>query len=83
MELDEARLSEKQLKQKLDHQGELLSHKSEELRLLSEQRALSSVSSELLSLQTELTEAEGVKVTHSGCFLVLLQSISARSCNCS
>ncbi|XP_028612339.1 protein Spindly [Grammomys surdaster] len=61
VELDEARLSEKQLKQKLDHQGELLSHKSEELRLMSEQRVLNSMSSEVLALQTELTEVEGVK----------------------
>ncbi|XP_021032943.1 protein Spindly [Mus caroli] len=61
VELDEARLGEKQLKQKLDLQGELLAHKSEELRLLSEQRVLSSMSSELLALQTELTAAEGVK----------------------
>lgn len=61
VELDEARLGEKQLKQKLDLQGELLAHKSEELRLLSEQRVLSSMSSELLALETELTAAEGVK----------------------
>ncbi|GAB1295929.1 Protein Spindly [Apodemus speciosus] len=60
-ELDEARLSEKQLKQKLDHQGQLLSHKSEELRLMSEQRVHNNMSSELLALQTELTEMEGVK----------------------
>jgi hypothetical protein len=70
VELDEARLGEKQLKQKLDLQGELLAHKSEELRLLSEQRVLSSMSSELLALETELTAAEGVKVIHnSGVFL--------------
>lgn len=31
VELDEARLSEKQLKQKLDHQEEVLAHKWEEL----------------------------------------------------
>ncbi|KAF7467735.1 Hypothetical predicted protein [Marmota monax] len=35
-ELDEARLSEKQLKHKVDHQKELLSHKSEEIRMMSE-----------------------------------------------
>lgn len=83
MELDEARLSAKQLKQKLDHQGELLCHKSEELRLMSEQRTLTSMSSELLALQTELTEVEGVKVMYLGCFLILLQNISTCSCNCS
>lgn len=36
MELDEARLSEKPLKQKLDHQEEVLAHKSEELGLMTE-----------------------------------------------
>lgn len=34
VELDEARLSEKQLKQKLDHQEEVLAHKSEGLWLM-------------------------------------------------
>ncbi|XP_040604384.1 protein Spindly [Mesocricetus auratus] len=61
VELDESRLSEKQLKQKLDHQKDVLAHKSEELRLMSEQRMLNSVSSEVLALQIELTEMEGVK----------------------
>ncbi|XP_021487217.1 protein Spindly [Meriones unguiculatus] len=61
VELDEARLSEKQLKQKLEDQEELLSRKSEELRLMPEQRSHSSMSSEVLALQIELTEMEGVK----------------------
>ncbi|KAH0503109.1 Protein Spindly [Microtus ochrogaster] len=34
VELDGARLIEKQLKQKLDHQEEVLAHKSEKLRLM-------------------------------------------------
>lgn len=34
MKLDEARLSEEQLKQKLDHQEEVLAHKAEELWLM-------------------------------------------------
>ncbi|KAM8765949.1 protein Spindly [Rhynchonycteris naso] len=59
-ELDEARLSEKQLKHKVDHQKELLSCKCEEVRVLSE-RAQESMSSETLALQVELTEAEGTK----------------------
>ncbi|XP_017653654.1 protein Spindly [Nannospalax galili] len=60
VELDEARLSEKQLKHKLSHQEELLSHKSEEIRMMSE-RAHNSMSSEVLALQMELTEMENVK----------------------
>ncbi|XP_077908412.1 protein Spindly isoform X3 [Ictidomys tridecemlineatus] len=59
-ELDEARLSEKQLKHKVDHQKELLSHKSEEIRMMSE-RVHESMSSEMLALQIELTEMESVK----------------------
>ncbi|KAH0501272.1 Protein Spindly [Microtus ochrogaster] len=62
VELDEARLSEKQLKQKLDHQKEVLAHKSEELRLMTEQRMLNSMSSEVLALQIELNEMEDVKI---------------------
>ncbi|KAM5301426.1 protein Spindly [Glossophaga mutica] len=61
-ELDEARLSEKQLKHKVDHQKELLSHKSEEMRAMSE-RAHETMSSEVLALQMELTEMESVKTT--------------------
>uniref|UniRef100_A0A4X1U736 Protein Spindly n=1 Tax=Sus scrofa TaxID=9823 RepID=A0A4X1U736_PIG len=61
-ELDEARLSEKQLKHKVDHQKELLSCKSEEMRILSE-RAHESMSSEMLALQIELTEMESMKTT--------------------
>ncbi|XP_006864895.1 PREDICTED: protein Spindly [Chrysochloris asiatica] len=61
-ELDEARLNEKQLKHKVDHQKELLSCKSEEMRIMSE-RAHESMSSEMLGLQIELTEMESVKTT--------------------
>ncbi|XP_003404928.2 protein Spindly isoform X1 [Loxodonta africana] len=59
-ELDEARLNEKQLKHKVDHQKELLSCKSEEMRMMSE-RVHESMSSEMLGLQMELTEMESVK----------------------
>lgn len=59
-ELDEARLSEKQLKHKVDHQKELLSCKSEEMRMMSE-RVHESMSSEMLALQIELTETERMK----------------------
>ncbi|XP_045432928.1 protein Spindly isoform X3 [Pipistrellus kuhlii] len=59
-ELDEARLSEKQLKHKVEHQKELLSCKSEEMRVMSE-RVHESMSSEVLALQIELTEMESVK----------------------
>ncbi|XP_019062778.1 protein Spindly isoform X1 [Fukomys damarensis] len=61
-ELDEARLSEKQLKHKVDHQKELLAHKSEEIRIMSE-RVHESMSSEMLALQIELTEMESLKTT--------------------
>ncbi|XP_004679255.1 PREDICTED: protein Spindly [Condylura cristata] len=61
-ELDEARLSEKQLRHKVDHQKELLSSKSEEMRMMSE-RVHESMSSEVLALQIELTEMENVKTT--------------------
>ncbi|XP_006906559.1 protein Spindly isoform X2 [Pteropus alecto] len=61
-ELDEARLSEKQLKHKVHHQKELLSCKSEEMRIMSE-RVHESMSSEMLALQIELTEMESVKTT--------------------
>ncbi|XP_055989074.1 protein Spindly isoform X2 [Sorex fumeus] len=61
-ELDEARLSESQLKEKLSHQQELLCCKSEELRKMSD-RAHESLSSEVLALQIELTEAENTKAT--------------------
>lgn len=61
-ELDEARLSEKQLKHKVDHQKELLSCKSKEMRIMSE-RVHESMSSEMLALQIELTEMESIKTT--------------------
>ncbi|KAG8579059.1 hypothetical protein GDO81_010700 [Engystomops pustulosus] len=59
-ELDEARLSEKQLKHKLDHQTELLANKSEELRVISE-RAHETMSSEMITLQLEINELESAK----------------------
>ncbi|XP_009207810.3 protein Spindly isoform X1 [Papio anubis] len=62
VELDEARLSEKQLKHQVDHQKELLSCKSEELRVMSE-RVQESMSSEMLALQIELTEMGSMKTT--------------------
>ncbi|XP_011803219.1 PREDICTED: protein Spindly [Colobus angolensis palliatus] len=62
VELDEARLSEKQLKHQVDHQKELLSCKSEELRVMSE-RVQESMSSEMLALQIELTEMKSMKTT--------------------
>ncbi|XP_075398052.1 protein Spindly isoform X2 [Tenrec ecaudatus] len=60
-ELDEARLNEKQLKHKVDHQKELLSSKSEDVRTVCE-RAHESSSSEVLGLQLELTEMESGKL---------------------
>ncbi|XP_069620014.1 protein Spindly isoform X6 [Ranitomeya imitator] len=59
-ELDEARLSEKQLKHKVDHQTELLANKSEELRAMSE-RAHETMTSETLALQLEVNELESSK----------------------
>ncbi|KAM4749555.1 protein Spindly [Rhinophrynus dorsalis] len=61
-ELDEARLSEKQLKHKLDYQSEVLANKSEELRMMSE-RVHETMSSEMLTLQLEKTELESAKAT--------------------
>ncbi|XP_037355254.1 protein Spindly isoform X2 [Talpa occidentalis] len=61
-ELDEARLSEKQLRHKVEHQKELLSSKSEEMRMMSE-RVHESMSSEMLALQIELTEMENIKTS--------------------
>ncbi|KAM6380045.1 protein Spindly isoform 3-T6 [Pluvialis apricaria] len=59
-ELDETRLSEKQLRHKVDHQKEVIAAKSEELRMMSE-RVHETMSSEMLNLQIELTELESVK----------------------
>ncbi|NWX17398.1 SPDLB protein, partial [Aegotheles bennettii] len=59
-ELDESRLSEKQLRHKVDHQSETIAAKSEELRMMSE-RVHETMSSEMLSLQMEITELENVK----------------------
>ncbi|CAN2390807.1 kinetochore binding, partial [Pristimantis euphronides] len=59
-ELDEARLSEQQLKHKLDRQAELLVNKSKELHLMSE-RANKIMPSEILTLQLAVKELEGEK----------------------
>ncbi|XP_064376906.1 protein Spindly isoform X2 [Dromaius novaehollandiae] len=59
-ELDETRLTEKQLRHKVDHQKEIIAAKSEELHIMSE-RVHETMSSEMLSLQMELTELESVK----------------------
>nr|XP_016846897.1 PREDICTED: protein Spindly isoform X2 [Anolis carolinensis] len=59
-ELDEALLSEKQLKHKVDHLKDLLASKSEELRLMSE-RVHDTMSSEVLNLQLELLAVEQAK----------------------
>ncbi|KFO78851.1 Protein Spindly, partial [Cuculus canorus] len=59
-ELDETRLSEKQLRHKVDHQKEIIAAKSEELRMMSE-RVHETMSSEMLNLQMELTELESMK----------------------
>ncbi|XP_063784335.1 protein Spindly isoform X2 [Pseudophryne corroboree] len=59
-ELDEARLSEKQLKHQLDHQSEVLANKSEELRMMSE-RAHESMTTEISTLQVEIYELESEK----------------------
>ncbi|XP_068273322.1 protein Spindly isoform X1 [Nyctibius grandis] len=61
-ELDETRLSEKQLRHKVDHQKEIIAAKSEELRMMSE-RVHETMSSEMLNLQVELTELESVKAS--------------------
>ncbi|NXF30869.1 SPDLY protein, partial [Nyctibius bracteatus] len=61
-ELDETRLSEKQLRHKVDHQKEIIAAKSEELRMMSE-RVHETMSSEMLSLQVELAELESVKAS--------------------
>ncbi|KFP04698.1 Protein Spindly [Calypte anna] len=60
-ELDETRLSEKQLRHKVDHQKEIIAAKSEELHMMSE-RVHETMSSEMLNLQIELAELESVKV---------------------
>ncbi|XP_073476823.1 protein Spindly isoform X1 [Aquarana catesbeiana] len=59
-ELDEARLSEKQLHQKLDHQTVMLTNKSEELRMMSE-RGHETMSSEMVTIQLEMHELENAK----------------------
>ncbi|XP_017681164.1 PREDICTED: protein Spindly isoform X2 [Lepidothrix coronata] len=59
-ELDETRLSEKQLRHKVEHQKEIIAAKSEELHMMSE-RVHETMSSEMLNLQIELTELESVK----------------------
>ncbi|NXE90010.1 SPDLY protein, partial [Menura novaehollandiae] len=59
-ELDETRLSEKQLRHKVDHQKEIIAAKSEELHMMSE-RVHETMSSEMLNLQIELTELQSEK----------------------
>ncbi|KAM4826617.1 protein Spindly [Thomomys bottae] len=59
-DLDEARLGEKQLRHKVEHQKELLSQKAEELRLAS-QRGQESTASETLALQMELADMGRLK----------------------
>ncbi|KFV06470.1 PREDICTED: protein Spindly [Pterocles gutturalis] len=59
-ELDETRLSEKQLRHKVDHQKEIIAAKSEELHMMSE-RVHETMSSEMLHLQLELTELQSTK----------------------
>ncbi|XP_030315169.1 protein Spindly isoform X3 [Calypte anna] len=61
-ELDETRLSEKQLRHKVDHQKEIIAAKSEELHMMSE-RVHETMSSEMLNLQIELAELESVKAS--------------------
>ncbi|XP_068816163.1 protein Spindly isoform X2 [Struthio camelus] len=61
-ELDETRLTEKQLRHKVDHQKEIIAAKSEELHMMSE-RVHETMSSEMLNLQMELTELESVKAS--------------------
>ncbi|MBN3320689.1 SPDLA protein, partial [Atractosteus spatula] len=59
-ELDEARLSEKQLRHKLELQAEALSSKTEELRMMAE-RSQETLSSEMMELQMEKAELETTK----------------------
>ncbi|POI24590.1 hypothetical protein CIB84_011660 [Bambusicola thoracicus] len=61
-ELDETRLSEKQLRHKVDCQKEIIAAKTEELHMMSE-RVHETMSSEMLNLQMELTELESVKAS--------------------
>lgn len=60
-ELDEALLSEKQLKHKVDHLKDVIASKAEELHIMSE-RVQETMSSEVLSLQLELLSLEQGKV---------------------
>ncbi|NXS93590.1 SPDLB protein, partial [Jacana jacana] len=59
-ELDETRLSEKQLRHKVDHQKEIIAAKTEELRMMSE-RVHETMSSEMLNLQIEIIELGRLK----------------------
>ncbi|XP_010897439.2 protein Spindly [Esox lucius] len=61
-ELDEAQLSEKQLKHKLELQTETLNNKMEELRVVTE-RAHETMSSEVMELQVEKMDLEAAKAT--------------------
>ncbi|KAM6924027.1 protein Spindly [Xenentodon cancila] len=59
--LDEAQLTEKQLKHKLDVQTEVLSNRMEELRALNEQTQ-SSMTSEMMEVQVKIMELDSIKV---------------------
>ena len=61
-ELDEVRLSEKQLRHKLELQTETLSIKMEELRFVTE-RTHETLSTEMMELQVERMELEAAKVS--------------------
>ncbi|XP_036247843.1 LOW QUALITY PROTEIN: protein Spindly [Molothrus ater] len=60
-ELDETRLSEKQLRQKVEHQKEIIAAKSENCMM--SERVHETMSSEMLSLQIELTELQSQKAS--------------------
>ncbi|XP_019737208.1 protein Spindly isoform X1 [Hippocampus comes] len=59
--LDESQLIEKQLKEKLDLQTEVLKNKVDELRILNEETQSSSTS-ELMDLQKKVLELENIKL---------------------
>lgn len=78
-ELDETRLSEKQLRHKVDHQKEIIAAKSEELHMMSE-RVHETMSSEMLNLQIELTELESVKVCDYYLIIRNIDSLKIKFC---
>lgn len=72
--LDESQLYEKQLKEKLDLQTEVLKNKVDELRILNEDTQSSSTS-ESMNLQKKVLELESIKVKDTcmhSCFAHLL-----------